>query len=446
MKLGQQAFYLFDPTVLSRPLFDNLSQQLRRVTVGGYGWANPSFQAHAHSRARELAESLVALASLPSGTSGASQESKGQVVADMFRFLAHYELELSHIPSKSRWFGERFEYKDWYLTADTEVHTARHTGTMLHPTPRPDASWLEDMLLGAAIQRIEEDLKASDYRAAARLLGTAERFIGSLARGLKIDQALDSVEALAKPIFEHVANQDEPTTETQRWLLTLVDYVGQLLISALLALAESSSELCMQKIEKRLRRVNWTSLESLYRQRFPRCMLESLEWIQPLLKLELQVEDRIVSPFWYRRELMVLPLADALVNQLDSATARAPRMYIAWRHLLEDNESPWCAAGILSRYWEYLSKLEYHRESVLETWKTLSTEKRIDGLTWKPDEDNQAKQLEDNRRAALVEVAKQGALLTFVKRPVEFPDYGGGFWTKLVMGSFKACSMRILIW
>lgn len=438
MKLGQQAFYLFDPTVLSRPLFHKLLQQIRRVSAGGYGWANPSFQAHAHSRARESADSLVALASLPSGASGASQESKAEVAADMLRFLALYEQELSRVPSESRWFGQRFEYKDWYLTSDTEVHTARHTGTMLSPTPKPDTSWLEDMLLASATQRLEADLKAGDYRAAARLLGTAERFIGTLARGLRSNEALDSVEALAKPVFDHIVGLDTPSTETQRWLVALADSVGQLLISALAALAESCNGLSLQATEKRLRAIDWASSESIYRQGFPRCMLESLEWIQPLLRFERQVEGRIVSPFWYRRELMIRPLADALVEQLDTVTVRATRMFTSWRQSFMDSNSLWCAAGVQSRYWEYLSKLDSHHETVLQTWKSLSKEKRIDGLAWKPlDEDNEANQLDDSRKAALVESAKLGAVLAFVERPADFPDYGGQFLDQAGDGIFR---------
>ncbi len=438
MKLGQQAFYLFDPTVLSRPLFHDLTQQLRRVSAGGYGWTNPSFQAHAHSRARESADSLVALASLPSGTSGASPESKVEVAAEMLRFLAGYEQELSRVPSESRWFGQRFEYKDWYLTSDTAVHTARHTGTMLSPTPKPDTSWLEDMLLVSVTQRLEADLKAGDYRAAAHLLGSAERFIESLARGLRVNEALKSVETLAKPVVDHIIGLDAPSAVTQRWLVGLVDSLGRLLISALLALADTCDGLSLQKTEKRLRAIDWASSESIYHHGFPRCMLESLEWIQPLLRFELQVEGRIISPFWYRRELMVLPLADALVEQLDSVTVGATRMFTSWGQSFVDSKSPWCEAGILSRYWEYLSKLEGHYDSIRQSWKSLSSEKQIDGLPWKPlDEDKKAIQLEDCRKALLVRSAKLGALLTLVERPGDFPDYGGQFLDQVGDGIFR---------
>ncbi len=57
VKLGQRAFYLFDPTKLSYHIFEQLHHWLEIVKVGGFQWSNESFQNHAQ---RQASISLVA--------------------------------------------------------------------------------------------------------------------------------------------------------------------------------------------------------------------------------------------------------------------------------------------------------------------------------------------------------------------------------------------------
>ena len=67
IKLGQRAFYLFDPTALSDSLFRELQQLVKRARVGGFGWSDIAYQNHANKVAQSIVSTLETLADI-SGT------------------------------------------------------------------------------------------------------------------------------------------------------------------------------------------------------------------------------------------------------------------------------------------------------------------------------------------------------------------------------------------
>jgi len=64
VKLGQRAFYLFDPTELSHHLFGQLRQFIKMVSAGGYRWDDAAFQRHANKLASSSLDTLKTLSDI----------------------------------------------------------------------------------------------------------------------------------------------------------------------------------------------------------------------------------------------------------------------------------------------------------------------------------------------------------------------------------------------
>ena len=64
VRLGTRAFYLFDPTVLSHRLFEQLLQCHTQVQAGRYRWSDQSFQSHARKRARIAVDTLATVSDI----------------------------------------------------------------------------------------------------------------------------------------------------------------------------------------------------------------------------------------------------------------------------------------------------------------------------------------------------------------------------------------------
>ncbi len=61
VKLGQQAFYFFDPTTLSGHIFEQLEHWLQAVRAGGYRWQDKAFQRHAYRQSSAALDTLDTL-------------------------------------------------------------------------------------------------------------------------------------------------------------------------------------------------------------------------------------------------------------------------------------------------------------------------------------------------------------------------------------------------
>jgi hypothetical protein len=70
------------------------------------------------------------------------------------------------VPTKSRWFGETYEHRQWYLTDSTAVSLSNQTASQLTPTTVPDVRWVEKTLLDPVLDAIGEDLRANRGEAA----------------------------------------------------------------------------------------------------------------------------------------------------------------------------------------------------------------------------------------------------------------------------------------
>jgi len=116
VKLGQRAFYLFDPTALSYHIFDQLQHWLAMVRAGGFRWLDRNFQTHAHKQASVTLDTLETLVDITSKEPHLSGKPFIELCEQLLRFLIHYEYAKKHIPTDSAWYEQRYEHRDWYRT------------------------------------------------------------------------------------------------------------------------------------------------------------------------------------------------------------------------------------------------------------------------------------------------------------------------------------------
>lgn len=104
MKLGQRAFNLFDPTALSKTIFEELDQWMSMVRVGGHYWLDKSFQKHAHYLASSSIDTLETLAELVRKEPHLNGVPFAALGANIVRYLIQNEAFKKEIPTQSTWF------------------------------------------------------------------------------------------------------------------------------------------------------------------------------------------------------------------------------------------------------------------------------------------------------------------------------------------------------
>ena len=298
VKLGQRAFYLFDPTHLSYVLFDDLWHLVKRVTAGGFKWNDPSFQNHSNKLARQVLDALSTLASTTAEEAHLSGRPFVEFAQNILGFLINYENSKNKIPSESRWYEQRYIHKDWYLTADTTVSLAHRTGITLQPEITSNKLWVEDELFPIILTCFKINLNTKRYDLVLHLLGYFTAYLGTIAKQHKIVDAFERLENLSKTVFSVIAEPAEKMVLNDEVLehLAIAERLSAISINILLSYSESVADYNKEQISNYLRQINWQKPSGLYRGEFKANTIPRLEWFKPRLGFEVASEGKLISP------------------------------------------------------------------------------------------------------------------------------------------------------
>lgn len=430
VKLGQHAFYLFDPTRLADSIFDYLRLWVRLASVEGFRWADPSFQYHTHKQAKSEINTLETLSAICAG----EQYLNGRPYVDLARyamlFLANYQKYKSCIPSESRWYEQRYVYRNWYQVGDTEIDIAIKTGTSIRPEVVVNKNWVEEATLPIVIQCLEVNLYAKRFDLVSELLTYLDVYLKVLAHGGEVKEAFNLANNLAEKLASGISKLEAKHISGNESLehIGLAEHLAMLPITILLSYLKAIDNLSREQISKQLSVIRWDSPTSLYKSEFHAYTLPQLEWLMPRLQFEQSVEDKMISPLWYQTELVVLVETGRFSENINALFQSCAQYDQRFYGLFENSKHPWLSAASLSRQWEYWNKMEVHLPKLAEIWKLLNDKRYLDDLPWSQlDTNGLSQQIKERQNEILKEMAKQNIILAFLPRPNDFPDYGGQF-------------------
>ena len=429
VRLGARAFFLSDPTSLSSGLLRELQSSYQQVQVGSLRWSDELFQNHAHSIAQAHAETLDTVAGLTAREPHLNGRPFFNLSKALLALLQEYERARPKIPTKSNWYGKRFVFEDWYRAGHSETRIAHETSTGLQPTPVSDPRWLEAKLLPIVYRCLTVNAKLKRYDIVVQIVECLRSYTWRLAQEHNLGYAFDVTEATFRNLSGLILGGEEGETEVHSLgRMAICERIAHLPLAALLGYIETRRNDGRDEILKRIQSVRWQSLESIYLAGFKEPALETLEWLRPRLEYEQKLEGRKVSPRWYLCELVARSEVKNLVLAMECLHDRARRLYNEWRKLANDANDVLMEATILAVESEYLSKLNHHASVLSELQKNLTSDKRIDGLSWpRMDASNFDKGRREHKVELLAAMSKQDMLVRLTPRKETFPDYAGQF-------------------
>jgi len=430
VKLGQQAFYFFDPTTLSGHIFEQLQHWLKVVRVGGYRWQDKAFQHHAYRQLSAVLDTLDTLSDFTASKPHLSGTSFINLTENLLRFLIHYEYAKRHIPSDSLWYGQRYEHRDWYRTEDSRVSIAHLTGTALQPDVIVDKEWVERRVVPIIRKCIETNVTAKRYEDVHALFGYVDAYVKVLAREGAVERAFNFLEQIALVVIAQFAQDPAGGIVESDVLekLGVAERLSSLPISIALGYREHVEGLDRTSIERKMSSVHWDDDKDIYGKDFPTYCLGRLEWFRPRLDFERRVEGQDVTPLWYQTELICQIECDQFAANTKALLSKGIGFYKEAIAKALEYKHPWLAAAIMSREWEYWHKVDGQIEIWQEKWPDLSANRRIEGLPWSEVDVTSLRSDSQQRQHELLKLmSQQGTLLALLKRPEGYPDYAGQF-------------------
>lgn len=429
VKLGQRAFYFFDPTALSHHIFDQLRHWLDMIKAGGYRWDDPAFQNYANKQATNDLETLETLSDISGKEPHLNGRPYAELVQQIIVFLIYYDKFKKQIPSTSLWFEQKYTHRDWYRSDETALSIAHQTGTSLQPETVNNKLWIEDELIPIILHFIKTNIKAKRYRLIQEVLGYMDAYLQSLAENSEVKYAFNILEKLNFCIFSEIGVPAEKISDNEPIEhLGLSEHLATLPITLLLSYSKTFDELSRTEVSKKLSHIRWRNAEDIYIRGFRMYLLPRLEWLKPRLTFELSVENEIISPLWYQTELVLQIEAEQFVENVNCLISTCTNQYQQLIDQMNTAKHPWLSSAIVSRQWEYWNKLQNRLNNFAKVWADISTSRNIEGLAW-PDFDmvKGQEQVRNRQQELLRLMSKHSTLLLLFSRPDEFPDYGGQF-------------------
>ena len=429
VRLGARVFHLFDPTILSITIFEQLQQCCTQMRAGGYRWSDPSFQQHAHGMAQNAIDTLNTLADIAAKEPHLNGQRFTGLCQNLLLFLSYYETVKKSIPTNSLWYRQRYVYPDWYRTGDTETSLAHQIAATLQPKSVSDPKWIESAMLPIVKDCLEINIKNERYALVNELLGYLDAYVQHLAKEQQVESAFN----LMSDIFSWcegliLSTEDQTLVEEPIEHMQICEQLTTMPVNALLAYTRAIKSYDRNAILWRIRHIRWKSKKSIYRAGFGMHVLTQLEWLRVRLEFEEGVEQYIVSPPWYLGELIAQKEVENLRTAMIYFYTKVGEFYKRWIETTLSSQHPWLAAVMMLRESEYWNKLDYHTNTLNQLWNDLNSDRRIEGLPWSSlNTDELTKNRGQREKELLKLMADENVLLSLIPRSESYPDFAGQF-------------------
>ena len=430
VKLGQRAFNLFDPVILSNNIFEQLKRYTKLIRIGGFRSFDISFQHHIYKLAKNSLDTLCTLSDICSKETHLRGTPFISLSKNLLSFLVYYEEIKKYIPTDSRWFEIRYTHKDWYRTDYSQVSTAYQTASSLRPNISYDELWIEKSLIQVIKNCIEVNIQDKNYLLILELIQILEYYLKILSTNGKTKIAFFFLDDITSSVFDVLLKNEEGDYIKNESIekIGVIERFALIPTQFAISFWDHYNIENIDKIKVKLKSINWNKKYDIYNKGFNFYFLDRLEWLQERLSFELNVDNKIVSPMWYQEELLLQILAENFKENTDILIHKITDLFTSWIEKTKESKHVWFLGAILSREWEFIHKIEYQIDSLNNYWESIIKNRRIEGMQWADfDIKKFQKQCTKTKKDLLFEMSQQNLLLEYIKRNDQYPDYAGQF-------------------
>jgi hypothetical protein len=265
IRLGERAFYFADPTVLVDQPAQAFIRWLSKVRAKSWRALDPSVQEQYRSRAHTELQTIASLLQLSAAQAHLRGGPQTRVLTRIGVLLAVYLQIKSSLPTRSRWFGERYEHKRWFLTESTEISLATENETQLEPGVAPDRDWVERALLGGAITCLAEDLAQGRDSDAVAALGHLAEPWETFGSSWMAPEGIHWTRQITDVLIDQLTARTATGVASEPAELAVADNAGYLPVAVELGLYKRVASLQCETLRARWGATDWTDEDARIR-------------------------------------------------------------------------------------------------------------------------------------------------------------------------------------
>lgn len=428
VKLGLRMFILTDPTLFFGTLARELSKWFHLSTYNGYRSQDINFQTYYHEMALKSATTLAVLVKITGEKPELQDTSQSKLLNQLLALMSVYIEHRHLVPSNSRWYGEKLQHKQWYLSDGTTVGMATQTGTMVQHTNIPDTTWLEDIILRAVLEALEKDIDANDHKALYNEMVNLPDFFSGIGHQWQIDEGIKWHRQLSEQIMLKIIHEQSTDAEGERYSVGLADIFACLPMSIELGFVQAIREIDIIKLRDQLINTNWVKYDAPYHFALPPQTIQILEKTQKGVSFENEAHSANKTPSWYIAELAFHSFEQELYTEWQIITAMLTSWYDQTGKAFADTKKYKQSLSVYSRAIELSWKLNGHLEQLQKLCDSLHKDLKTDFIkkvdwNW----DDERNKLDNFRKMAINGQADLIPKLWSIDKPdPDLPDFFGG--------------------
>ena len=447
---GTTAFGLFDPSKLTSPLISDIWEWIQAVFPKGFKWQEPSIQEFYQRHTENALDTYYNVAQMANSADHPQLESLKRLSINALNLLQRYALIKPLIPSESLWYKRASQHRDWFTSEIIAVDLAMQTGTIIKPKMMPDIMWFEFHIEKIVLGSLKNLVDRRDYNRAYEIEIRIWRTLDVLAESLSIDEALHLFDTMKEIIIVQAHNAEMnliklgKNLDDSKLVLGLVDLYGLALIGILLGFCRRIRSINPESFGKSIAEINWTRSNEIYENAFPRPLVQLLEQIQKGIKLEVEIEGRIISPHWYQQQLAAQCLMSFFSRSIEKLVLGLESSFTKEADLLKEEKRYIVAAQLIQRGLEACSKFEANFIDVKPTFEGLSNFRKTDDIQWVvPEWKSINARINIIRENLIISFAKSLDSLVEIEPSSNYPDYFGQGFNLVSMECYRLCQKEM---
>ena len=285
------------------------------------------------------------------------------------------------------------------------------------------------------IEALRALLTAGDLRAAGAISDDIRQTLEFLGDRMEVDEALTLLHGVKPVLFTALkdatgtgsdAASSDGIGEDIRMATALADILGFMPINIFLALAKRVQSITAELLAETVDQIRWLEPGAIYESDLPRSVIPDLEGLAVRLEMERSIEGDIISPQWYRRQLVTASFVRAINAALDKLIEEQELFYVREAESLLAEGRVVIAAQVIQNGIEACAKFVHHikaMQKVVGNWATL---RRVSKLAWLDiDWDGLNRRSNVVRRQLLEAYGRAAAALASLPAGPSLPDYFG---------------------
>lgn len=427
--LGMRSFSLAEPAMLSEPLFSEIFLIFERLKKRGlfsnYGPIEDYYRRVVKTKI-SIIHQVMKLA-IEKGDRGIDDTK--YITNRLVAVLIDYRTFKQNITTESKWFDVVLKHANWLYPDVTKEQLLHNLGVISQPQTAPDKEWLENDVIAVIDECLHSYEHNKSISGLISLVAVLRPYLNELVLKWDLKQATahyNLLETAIKPVFD----QTEINIESRLQLLEILGLCRiDILIHALKCITDFNVDVTITDLAFHVFGKN-----KIPKNGVPDSVRLVIDQLSKMLRFEFAVEDKLVSPEWYIKQLIAREYTTEIKRVFSSLVDFVEKNPA----LVKTVEEALMVALRKQRELELTTRLEGIRASFYKKVEELRLFNRISDIEIVPMADDfERNRLEELRIVQLDSLADVLVPLYRTTRDDSIPDFFGICFRQLVQELFN---------